>query len=59
MTEENKKAVEVGTVQKQKPQRDAKGRFISTGNSKKSKSKASDKNNTSKVTGGNTNSGKP
>ena len=38
MTEENKKAVEVGTVQKQKPQRDAKGRFISTGNSKKSKS---------------------
>ena len=35
MTEENKKAVEVGTVQKQKPQRDAKGRFISTGNSKK------------------------
>ena len=59
MTEENKKAVEVGTVQKQKPQRDAKGRFISTGNSKKSKSKASDKNNTSKVTGGNTNSGNP
>lgn len=59
MTEENKKAVEVETVQKQKPQRDAKGRFISTGNSKKSKSKASDKNNTSKVAGGNTNSGNP